>query len=453
MIPHFLYCSIVAFVVCLMSCQPDPPTPLLKDELQEALTAQMMHKWFPAIVDDSYGGYLSNLGKAWEVGDKQDKMIVTQARHLWSAAQMGMRFPQDSRYQAATKTGFEFLRDQMWDEEYGGFYNDVKQNGEVLVDEKRAYGNAFGIFGLAAYYQLSQSEEALELAKQCFLWLDKHAHDPVHGGYYPFMDRAGTIIQVPPRGENSRRKSAIPFKDQNPTIHLLEAFTDLYVVWPDSLLRERLVEQLFIVRDLITHPDGYMRLYFLPNWEVVSFRDSSAEVREANYHLDHVTFGHDVETAYLMLEACEVLRELDCSATLSVGKKMLDHSLTWGFDQKKGGFYERGYYFAGESAPTIIDHRKNWWAQAEGLHTLLLFSQRFPEEESYRKAFDLQWQYIQQYLMDPVNGGWYSHGLDTEPESAHRGKANIWKGSYHNGRALMRCLDLLHANSSRFSPH
>lgn len=433
---------IFAGTLCFTACQPDPPATPIDSEMRDALTQNMMEKWYPAIVDVEYGGYLSNLGPDWQVIDKQEKMIVTQARHLWSASQMAIKFPEDSRYGDATETGFLFLRDHMWDAEYGGFFNDVKQNGEVLLDEKRAYGNAFGIFGLAAYYQYSQSEEALELAKQCFLWLEEHAHDPVNGGYYAFLSREGEVILSPPEDEGERR-SAIPYKDQNPTIHLLEAFTDLYMVWPDSLLRERLVEQLEIVRDVITHPDGYMRLYFQPNWEVLSFRDSAAEVREANYHLDHVTFGHDVETAYLMLEACEVLGNMDCEQTLMVGKKMLDHSLAYGFDQEKGGFYERGYYFAGEDELKIIDNRKNWWAQAEGLHTLLLFSKRFPNEKGYSQAFDLQWGYIQQYLMDPEHGGWYSHGLDTEPESAHRGKANIWKGSYHNGRALMRCLDLL----------
>ena len=252
---------------------------------------------------------------------------------------------------------------------------------------------------------MTQSEEALELAKWAFLWLEEHSYDAENGGYFPFMDREGRVVQEPYTVASTQRRTSMPFKDQNPTIHLLEAFTDLYHVWPDSLLRQRLIEQLEIVRDVITHPDGYMRLYFTPDWQVVSFRDSARELREANYHLDHVTFGHDVETAYLMLEACEILGGMDCEPTLMVGKKMLDHSLAWGFDKEKGGFYERGYYFAGEDRLQIIDDRKNWWAQAEGLHTLLLFSQRFPEEKQYQEAFQLQWDYIQQYLMDHEHGG------------------------------------------------
>ena len=99
----------------------------------------MMEKWFPTIVDTEQGGYLSNLGVDWSVGEKQDKMIVTQARHLWSASQMARMFPEDPRYAAATETGFHFLRDKMWDMKYGGFYNDVNRAGDPINDEKRAY--------------------------------------------------------------------------------------------------------------------------------------------------------------------------------------------------------------------------------------------------------------------------------------------------------------------------
>ena len=70
----------------------------------------------------------------------------------------------------------------MWDKEYGGFHNLVSKTGEPIAkkgEEKTAYGNAFGLYGLAAYARASQNEEALELAKKTFYWLEEHSHDSI----------------------------------------------------------------------------------------------------------------------------------------------------------------------------------------------------------------------------------------------------------------------------------
>ncbi len=56
-----------------------------------------------------------------------------------------------SYFKEGARHGFRFLKDVMWDKEYGGFFiltdqkGNVKSNGEV---SKEAYGNAFGIYAL-----------------------------------------------------------------------------------------------------------------------------------------------------------------------------------------------------------------------------------------------------------------------------------------------------------------
>jgi mannobiose 2-epimerase len=71
-----------------------------------------------------------------------------------------------------------------------------------------------------------------------------------------------------------------------------------------------------------------------------------------------------------MLEASHVAGLKNDTATLRVAKKMVDHSLNTGWDNKSGGFFDEGYYFRDKSGMTIIRDTKNWWAQAEGLNTL-----------------------------------------------------------------------------------
>jgi mannobiose 2-epimerase len=145
-----------------------------------------------------------------------------------------------------------------------------------------------------------------------------------------------------------------------------------------------------------------------------------------------------------MLEASHTIGLESDSRTPPVAKKMVDHALRNGWDAGVGGFYDRGYYFKGAKGITIIDDRKNWWAQAEGVNTLLLMALKYPNDPiQYGARFKTQWQYCRRYLIDAANGGWYEWGLDKEPEAKTGNKAHAWKAAYHDGRSLMNCLQYL----------
>lgn len=174
-------------------------------------------------------------------------------------------------------------------------------------------------------------------------------------------------------------RSEFGYKDQNTSIHLLEAFTELYQVWPDILLKTRLEEMLHLVRDVITDKKGDLRLFFMPDWTPVSFKDSSRAFIMKYHALDHVSFGHNIETAYLMLEASNVVGIKNDKVTERVAKKMVDDALVNGWDTKTGGFYDEGYYFKGDKNITIIADTKNWWAQAEGMNSLFNNGRQIPQ--------------------------------------------------------------------------
>jgi mannobiose 2-epimerase len=181
----------------------------------------------------------------------------------------------------------------------------------------------------------------------------------------------------------------------------------------------------------------------------ISYRDSSDEIRKKNWHHDHISFGHDVETAYLMLEASEIAGIENDTITLRKAKRMVDHSIENGWDKELGGFYEAGYYFKGQDTVTIIKDTKNWWAQAEGLNSLMMMSQLFPNDpHNYHSLFMKEWEYIDKYLIDHEYGDWYPVGIDKEPDAKFAVKAQIWKGNYHTSRALMNCLKRLQHTSN-----
>jgi cellobiose epimerase len=209
----------------------------------------------------------------------------------------------------------------------------------------------------------------------------------------------------------------VGYKSMNTHIHLLEALTQLYEVWKDDLLRQRIEELVTIVRDKICVEPGAMNLYFTNAWQP---------------YPDHDSYGHDVETAFLMLEAEDVLGKGHDPRTERMARMLVDHALHYGWDGKLGGFY-------GEGATTgePEEKTKEWWVEFEGLNALLLMHERYGRQtDVYFKAFQLQWNFIQKYQIDSEFHGVYPLvGADGVPVATEKG--SIWKAAYHDGRALL----------------
>ncbi len=427
-----------------------PPTDSrLINELRASLINGIIKRWYPLVLDEECGGYYTNISHDWKIMPEQEKMIVTQARHIWTLSKAAEFLNDKKNYERMARYGFSYLKNKMWDEKYGGFYQIRSRDGEATelegwLNEKRVYGNAFAVFALAALYKLTDDLQVLNFAQRAFVWIENNAYDLKYKGYFQFL-----TAESEPFDNNSdyktiaSDKNEVGLKDQNSSIHLLEAFTELYKVWQDPLVAERLQSLLEIIRDVIVTPQGYMQLFFNRNWTPVSFHDCSIEERKANFKLDHISFGHDYETAFLMLEASYALGLEDDVKTLATARKMLDHAIQYGWDEKAGGFFDGGYYLKGSDRCSIIRDTKSWWAQAEGLNALLLFANIFPEEKKYYKYFLRQWDYIKKFVIDSVNGDWFERGIDKEPQFKTKPKSHMWKCTYHTCRALMNCIAML----------
>ncbi len=420
----------------------------VEKEIDKLLFENMLPVWYPRVLDIGKGGYFSDFTYDWKPEGEQQKMIVTQARHVWSLAQLKM-FTKEDTYDSYAYHGYLFLTDILWDRVHGGFYNLVERNGTPVKEKeadiilKNAYGNAFGLYALATLYEATREEEVLNFAKKVFQWLEDHSHDPINGGYYQFLTQEGLPIKEGWGG--------VPPKDQNSSIHLMEAFTQLYKVWPDPIVKNRLSEMLYLIRDKMTHEKGYLQLFFSNDFKPFSLRDSLPEVQQKRWHLDHVSYGHDIETAYLLMDASLKLMDKEPNdaklkkehqKTLEIGKKMVDHGLKWGWDNKTAGVYDAGYYYKLNDSPGIIKDTKNWWAQSETLNTLWYFHQLYPNDPmNYQKLFFEQWDFIKKYLIDWENGDWYSSSLDKDPQAKFGRKSNIWKGNYHTIRTLINVMN------------
>ena len=407
---------------------PDPPTPAayarLADNVEKQLLENVLPAWFPRCVDPN-GGFHATFTNDWRRGEGNPKSVVYQARQTWVAATVAMAYPaMAASYLEYSRHGADFLKRELWDDEHGGFFWQLARTAAKPSrhdEEKHLYGNAFAIYALARAHRATGDDSARELAVRTFQWWQKHAHDAANGGYFEALTRDGRPIPAPTDGPPQTRTSVIGaiygYKSMNAHIHMLEALTELYRAQPDAAVKERLEEMLAVVRDKIAVEPGCLNQFFTPDWRPLPYPDS---------------FGHDIETAFLLIEGAEALGRHADPRTLKVARQLVDHALDYGWDAANGGFYD-----AGTATSSGHDLHKVWWVQAEGLNALLLMHEHFGKQTSrYYRAFLKQWEFIDAHVTDHRHGGWHgTTSREGRPTSAN--KASVWKAAYHNVRALL----------------
>jgi len=406
-------------------------------ETEACLKEHVLDRWFPQAADEDYGGFNQFFREDWSQEPSTSRSLVYQARLTWVSAKAAKRYPaSDGLYRSMALHGLNFLRHNMWDSSSGGLFWALDAAGEQVA-WKHTYGIAFAIYAAAATFDLTLDDESLTLACESLSWLEKHAHDPVNGGYYEALRLEGQPF-LGPEGAPDLTKYGLRrgrdcigtlygLKSMNSHIHLLEAFSELYRVWPKPHLRSRLQEIFEILIERVLHPDGFLHLYFEPNWTVVPSEDS---------------YGHDIETAFLLVEAAEALDIPEDHRTWQAARRIVDHTLRVGWDEQYGGIFREG---DPDSGPTTSGQScKGWWEQAESLNALLLMHERFGgETDRYWTAFLRQWEFITSHQIDKKYKGWY-HTLTREGvPPTHARKSDAWTDPYHQARALMNVTDRL----------
>lgn len=399
----------------------------LADEMDTNLQEQILRKWFPRAIDAANGGFFQNFNEDWSPGQEPSRALVYESRLTWTAAQAARRFPAEAAmYTAAARHGVEFLATRMWDRRNGGLFWAVdvgaalaRGRGGNDATTKQAYGHSFVIYAGSTAYLLTGDSAALDLAHNTFAWYDKHGHDAKHGGYFEVLTAEGkpALNITPAVGGGPGSKS------MNSTIHMLEALTSLYEVWPDPTVRARLDELFQICRDCIAVEPGYMVQYFSLDWKARENEDS---------------YGHDVEAGYLLAEAAKALGIPEDPKTWAVAKQLVDHAMDVGWDKQNGGLYNSGGIDGGNYSQT-----REWWVHAEFLNALLLMHERFgKEDQRYWNIFIAQWEWINKYGIDRVHGGWWPR-VNNDGTPIRGPKSDSWTECYHQGRSMMNVSERL----------
>ena len=210
----------------------------------------------------------------------------------------------------------------------------------------------------------------------------------------------------------------------NTHLHLMEAITTYYRATGHELARSRLLELIVVLSNSVVRKNaGACTDKYQRDWSPLAGDD-------------RVSYGHDLENIWLLVEACDVTG-LSHALLLDLYRTLFDSTLSHGVDHRAGGVYAGGAL--GKPADRC---EKIWWVQAEALVSALQMHS-LTGEASYFKAFKQILDWIVKRQADWECGDWHARiGTNGKP---HGDKAHAWKGPYHNGRAMLKCLELLPA--------
>jgi mannobiose 2-epimerase len=416
------------------------------DEVERVLRRHVLDAWYPRSIDRGHGGFFCDFDRRWRTDGPNEKLLEFQARQTLTAADAAHRYPAEPAFLDAARHGLAYQRDVLWDREHGGWFHRLDRAGVPLEGHtKHAHGFAYAIEACAAVYQATRDDAALALARAGFEWLDEHAHDAEHGGYFGLMTRDGQVVRdvamLPWKGDTDSLDSPLGLKDINVQSDLIETLVSLHEVWPDRRVSDRLAELVEIVTGPMMAPNGALVFFATPDWRPIP-------------HM--VRSGYQFQTAFRILTAVPIVGRAE--RLQADARRLVDHVLRHGRDRRRGGY---NYAYPGSwplslNGEPLSQSYKSWWPQFEALRALLAVALQTPDER-YREPFAAQWAYVRRFCLDERFGGIYAAALGTLGRvrrrlgarfapSAVTAKGNVWKDASHDARALMYCVDALRAS-------
>ena len=340
--------------------------------------------------------------------------VILNARYIWafSAAFAALRKPEYLKAAAQAKDAFLA---QYFDAVNGGVYWDVASDGTPVDDKKQLYAQGFAIYGLSEYYKVSGDLKALAAAAALFRVVEDRFADRENGGYIEALARDFSPLEDMSLSAHDINAD----KTMNSHLHILEAYANLYRVWPDPSLREALLRLLDIVCTRVMAPDGHLQLYFRRDWSVLP---------------GGISYGHDIETSWLLLECAFATRDLD------VVSRVRPYALAMGRAGNEGLLPDGSMRYE-KLLDGAYDDSRQWWVQAETVVGNLWLWKYHGDTAAADRALAC-WAYIRDHLVDREGGEWYWAILPDGSPDLSQPKAGFWKCPYHNSRMCLEIMKL-----------
>jgi len=405
----------------------------LKTEAINHLTKELLPFWTTRMIDKTYGGYITHFDQEGKDTGEDEKSLIAQTRCLFTISSAHRAGYGGGAYAALAKHGADFLIDNMWDKEYGGFFWMMDRKGNVKIDQKIIYGHSFAIYSLSEYTLATGDPRGIEYAEKVFDLLQKYCTDTMYGGYWEMFHRDWTLCG--PGSQGGDRKTL------DVHMHLMEAYTTLYECTGKDVHRRKLLEDIDLLINKIIHPVHKTGIpQFYKDWTVapqIKFDiiwgwDRFSEEGQKGNATDNTCYGHNAEFAHLLIHALKILK-IDPKSYADLFRIIFDHTVDNGIDWEYGGVFVEGPHSGG-----VYDKEKEFWQQAEVLIGLLDGVLMF-EDEKYWEAYKNVHRFVLGKVVNKGVGEWYPLlSRRGEPIWTHMGHS--WKINYHTVRAMIQSI-------------
>ncbi len=367
--------------------------------------------WLKHTIDNGFGGFYGNINNENKIDKTALKGSVLNSRILW-AFSCAYNLTNNNNYLQAALRAFTYIKEKFIDKQYGGVYWSVDYKGNKLDTKKQVYALSFAIYGLSEFFIASKNEEAIQFAIELYRLIIVHSYDNINGGYIEALTEDWADINDLRLSE----KDANEKKSMNTHLHVLEGFANLYRVWPDEALKQRIKALINNFSDhIIDKKNNHLILFFDEKWNAKS---------------SIISYGHDAEAAWLIQEAAEIIYDNNFIEKIKLLSVVLANAAAKGLDKDGGLWYE-----------VENDHlikEKHWWPQAEAMIGFFNAWQ-ITGDESYLKKSLANWNFTKQFILDKKNGEWF-WGVKENYDIMNEDKVGLWKCPYHNSRA---CIEII----------
>ena len=382
-----------------------------KQEVEEELVEHILPFWIN-LQDKQNGGFFGEVDYDLNINKEGDKGVVAATRFLW-AFSAAYRVIKKKEYLEVASHMYDFLINRAIDKEYKGLYWLLDFRGAPVDTRKHIYTQSFGIYAFSEYYRVTKKAEALTLAKELYELIETKGFDEDINGYKEEFDRYWTEAPNEMLSENG----VIADVTMNTHLHILEAYTNLYNVWPAEELKGRIENLIYIFYEKIfDHKTKFLKVFFDKKWgDIIELK----------------SFGHDIEGSWLIDEALKVIGlEDDRVITMikDIAYNIADYAI-----QEDGSLIN-------EEEKNTMDYTRVWWVQAEAMVGFLNAYQRTGDHR-FKDIVKGLWKYTKQNIIDKrVNGEWY-WSIEADGMPTKRNVVEPWKASYHNARFCLEVIE------------
>ncbi|MCK5471263.1 MAG: AGE family epimerase/isomerase, partial [Cyclobacteriaceae bacterium] len=148
---------------------------------------------------------------------------------------------------------------------------------------------------------------------------------------------------------------------------------------------------------------------------------------------DNTSYGHNVEFAWLLMRALDILN-IPIKKYKNVIQKQYDHALAHGIDWEHGGVFVEGSHAGG-----VYDREKEFWQNAEMLIALTQGCLVL-DLEKYWPVYENVHRFVFDKIINHEVGEWWPL-LTRQGEPIWTHMSHNWKINYHTIRSMVETIE------------